>query len=218
MALYCFWTGTNFMTENRKKCLESLKNSELNVILITPENLHTFITEPLHEGYAYLSETHKADYLRTYFMHFYGGGYCDIKFLQDSWKISMEEFEKDENCWIMGYKEIGPHGCAIIKNDPKLSEILKQNWTNLIGNCAYLCKPKTPLTYEWYNKLIQKMNENLDQLKTYPSTHSAQIYSPSYPYPFMWTELLGQIFHPLLLNYKENIKYNLKPPQFTNYR
>jgi hypothetical protein len=218
MALYCFWTGNNAMTENRKKCFNSLKNSELNVILITSENFKEYEVEPLHEGYAFLSETHKADYLRTYFMHFYGGAYCDIKFLENSWKNCMQEFIEDDNCWIMGYKEIGPDGCAIIKNDPILTTILKQNWTSLIGNGAYLCKPKTPLTYEWYNKLIKKMNENLDQLKKYPSTHSTQVYSSSYPYPFMWTELLGQIFHPLLLNYKEKVRNNLKPPLFTNYK
>ena len=113
----------------------------------------------MHEGFQYLSETHKADYLRTYFMHFHGGAYCDIKKLQHSWKNCMESFLKDENCWIMGYKEIGPHGCASIKNDPEMTKRLKENWECLIGNGAYMCKPLTPLTKEWYTKLLNKMDE-----------------------------------------------------------
>jgi hypothetical protein len=151
-------------------------------------------------------------------MHFYGGAYCDIKELRSSWKSSIKEFNDDENCWIMGYKEVGPHGCANIRNNPDLSTKLKQNWECLIGNGAYLCKPKTPLTFDWYNKLLDKMNENIDNLKKFPSTHSRQVYSVAYPYPFMWTEILGQIFHPLLLNYKERVRNDLKPPLFTNYR
>jgi hypothetical protein len=34
---------------------------------------------PLHPAFKYLSYVHKSDYLRSYFMHFYGGGYADIK-------------------------------------------------------------------------------------------------------------------------------------------
>ena len=76
-TIYCFWTGNNEMSDNRIECLENLKNvSECNVLLITKYNLSNYILSdvPLHPAFQYLSETHKADYLRTYFMHFYGGG------------------------------------------------------------------------------------------------------------------------------------------------
>ena len=64
--LYCFWTGTNPMSQQRKICLHTLKNTGLNIVLITPANLSQYFTnhtDKLHDGYAYLSETHKADYL-----------------------------------------------------------------------------------------------------------------------------------------------------------
>ena len=80
--IYIFWTGDNEMSENRKKSIENLKNTcECNIILVTPLNLKSYIlsSQPLHEAYQYLSYTHKSDYLRTYFMHFIGGGYSDIK-------------------------------------------------------------------------------------------------------------------------------------------
>jgi hypothetical protein len=80
--IYVFWTGDNDMSSNRIKCLEDLKKrSEANVILVNNKNLHEYIlkSNPLHPSYGYLSETHKSDYLRTYFMHFHGGGYSDVK-------------------------------------------------------------------------------------------------------------------------------------------
>lgn len=69
------------MSQTRKNCLIALKErSQCEVVLVTPDNLNDYILpdHPLHESYKYLSFTHKADYLRTYFMHFHGG-YCDIK-------------------------------------------------------------------------------------------------------------------------------------------
>uniref|UniRef100_A0A6C0I4I0 Uncharacterized protein n=1 Tax=viral metagenome TaxID=1070528 RepID=A0A6C0I4I0_9ZZZZ len=80
--IYCFWTGDNKMSNARIECLNNLRTvSECNVLLITKDNLSNYILNdvPLHPSFNYLSETHKADYLRTYFMNFYGGGYSDIK-------------------------------------------------------------------------------------------------------------------------------------------
>jgi hypothetical protein len=54
------------------------------VKVITPVLLPFFILpdHPLHEGFEYLSGVHKSDYLRSYLMNFYGGGYSDIKHIQ----------------------------------------------------------------------------------------------------------------------------------------
>ena len=75
--VYCFWTGKNKMSQQRKDCLQNLQTTtDAMVILITPYNLPDYILPqyPLHEAYSYLSETHKADYFRSYDMNFYGGG------------------------------------------------------------------------------------------------------------------------------------------------
>jgi hypothetical protein len=96
------------MSPQRHECLEQLKEKyECNVILITTHNLNEYIKKehPLHPAYEYLSETHKADYLRTYFMNFYGGGYSDIKKTTGSWKKSFEDLRNSEY-WICGYKEL----------------------------------------------------------------------------------------------------------------
>jgi len=60
-TIFCFWTGSNPMSEQRIACLENLnKNSGGNVILVTPSNLSNFILydHSLHECYKLLSETH----------------------------------------------------------------------------------------------------------------------------------------------------------------
>ena len=50
-VIYCFWTGDNPLTENRKNGLNSLvEKSKIKVVLITPDNLGNYILPdfPLH--------------------------------------------------------------------------------------------------------------------------------------------------------------------------
>ena len=85
---YCWWTGDNELSENRKKSLETMKIAPGgNIVFIDKNNLKDYIlTEhPLHEGYQYLSPIQKGDYLKCYFMHHYGGGYSDIKQTSKPW-------------------------------------------------------------------------------------------------------------------------------------
>jgi hypothetical protein len=156
-TIYCFWTGDNEMTASRKESLENLKNiSECDVVLITKRNLNPYILEehPLHPAYQYLSETHKSDYLRTYFMNFHGGGYSDIKKTSESWKSSFELLRKSDK-WMCGYAEI-EGGVGYAPNADK--------WRELIGNGAYICKPQTPLTKEWYRRMISLLDLKLEDL------------------------------------------------------
>jgi len=227
--LYCFWTGTNEMSENRKRCLDTLKNSGLEVVLITEANLNDYIKEPLHEGYQYLSLTHKSDYLRIYFMNFYGGAYSDIKHTSDSFLPSIELIEKDPNIYGVGYKEVN-YGTAeifdysednsgepVFTKNESLSNELRANWDKLIGNGAYIFKPNTKFTNEWYSNLINEMDKRLNNLKKYPATSPTERYSEEYHYPVRWT-FVGELFHPLNYKYKDNILNTLPSPSFSDYR
>ena len=208
--IYVFWTGTNPMSGNRKRCLNNLETvSGAKVILVTPENLNEFITEPLHPAYEYLSQTHRADYLRTYFMHFYGGGYSDIKETTSSWIKSFDELNNSDK-WINGYKEI-EGGVAY--------EPVKHEWRILVGNCAYICKPQTPLTTEWYNDMITLLDNKLEKLKLYPSTHPGDCAEISRGrYPIEWNEMLGRIFHKICYKYKDQLLNTLPISIFHGYR
>ena len=211
--LYCFWTGNNKMSKDRKRCFYSLKNSGLNVILITPKNLNKYLSVPLHPAYKYLSETHKADYLRCYFMHFHGGAYSDIKYTTKSWVKSFKLLEKNKNAYANGYRE-NKNGVAKI-NDNKLYQ---DNFYKLIGNGGYIFKANTPLTRKWYIKMIEKMDSIHEKIKKYPSKSPQQVYSKEYPYPLEWSELLGNIFHPIVYEYHKNLLYTVPKYKKSAYR
>jgi len=73
---------------------------------------------------------------------------------------------------------------------------IQERFRELIGNGAYICKPKTPLTTQWYNEMIKLLDTKLEMLKKYPSTFPQDRSEVSGgKYPLGWVELLGSIFH-----------------------
>ena len=211
-TIFCFWTGNNQMSANRKSSLEQLKEvSECKVILVTPKNLDDYILQdqPLHEAYQYLSETHKADYLRTYFMHFYGGGYSDIKKTTGSWKPAFERLYQSNYYWICGYPEV---------EDGVAYAPYARYWRELIGNGAYICKPNTLLTREWYTEMMTLLDSKLEQLKLNPAKNPQDQKSATSNYPLEWNEMLGRIFHKITYKYRSHLLRELPISVFSDYR
>jgi hypothetical protein len=209
--IYQFWTGSNPLSANRHRCLDQLRRvSGCETTLITPMNLAQYILpdHPLHAAYPYLSETHKADYLRTYFMHFHGGGYCDIKETTGEWTAAFDALERNEDMWICGYTEIDG-GVAYIPH--------RHLFTDLIGNCCYICKPRTPLTKEWFTEMTELLDKKLDRLMQFPATFPQDCAEHS-DYPVEWNEMLGRIFHRITYRYKDRMLHALPPLVFWNYR
>lgn len=211
--LFCYWTGDTPMSNIRKQCFDTMNNSGLQVLLITKNNLNDLvdlIDVPLHPGYKFLSDVHKADYLRCYVAHHLGGAYSDIKYLDASWLPTIKKFNKNDNEWILGYKEI-PNGHAVTKN-AKVNIELRNNWQKLIGCGNFVTKPKTSFTHDWYASVYNLMDNIYEDLQKYPARHPFEVYTELYKYPLAWTELLGDIFHPLCLKYSKHINQSL--PQF----
>jgi hypothetical protein len=209
--IYCFWTGSNEITPNRVNCLEQLKaTTNCEVILVTKDTLPNYILpdHPLHEAYQYLSETHKADYLRTYFMNFYGGGYTDIKYTTGSWTPAFDDLHNSD-AWMNGYKE-GDSGCIAY---PPVAEY----WNELIGNGAYIAKPRTPLTEEWYSAMITFLDSRLEKLRLNPARYPRDGYSGSTNYPIAWAEMLGFIFHRVSFTYRDKLLKTVPTPIFHSY-
>lgn len=207
--IFCFWTGDNQMSENRNECIKTIEN----VTLVTKLNLNNYIlkSNPLHEAYQYLSETHKADYLRTYFMHFYGGGYSDIKMQTGSWDKCFQKIIENKEVYACGYREIGPDGVAVNE--------YKENWNDLIGNGCYIFRPYTEFTKKWYNHMVDILDKKLELLKLNPSKNPRDCIEHFYDtkYPISWSEILGSIFHPLCYEFRERLLYDLPVPLFYNY-
>ncbi len=211
--LYCFWTGENAMSDARYGAFQDLLfHSRTNVKLISVKNLEWYILPavPLHRGYQYLSETHKADYLRTYMMHFYGGGYSDMKRPGGSWSEAFCDILEDDAMMVNGYKEVGPSGLA--------HACLAFDWEKNIGNCAYICRPHSALTHFWYNAMMRFLDEVYDDLVAHPATGPQDCKEHGGGYPIEWNQMLGRIFHVCTYNYRNFLGQSVPVPDFHGYR
>lgn len=212
--IYCFWTGENKMSEKRLESYDGLrKHSKCKVMLITPENLNEYILpdHPLHEAYSFLSLTHRADYLRTYFMHFHGGGYSDVKDTRSSWKKAFQDVHNHPDIYINGYRELQSGDIAY----PPVAHM----YDKLVGNGAYIVKPNTEFTNRWYTEMISVLDTKLPFLKRMKSTPKPSEIQES-DYPIGWNEILGRIFHKVLADYidKNKILYTVPYPIISDYR
>jgi hypothetical protein len=214
-VIFIFWTGTNEMSFRRIHCINALKEQTgARIELITVDNLPQWIIEdyPLHPAYPYLSETHKCDYLRTYFMYHYGGGYSDIKIPNGSWVRAFQTMEENPDIWVNGYPEGGPDAIAHAPSS--------YLWDKLPGNCAYIIRPKTAFVKAWIERQAKVLDEKYEQLKENPSTQPDCCieYVPGTKYPLHWNELLGRIFHEEAAKITERIKLEIPVPDFNFYR
>jgi len=236
-ALYVFWTGENPISEARLRSLDSMKNTGLEVLFITPKNLHEYLpAESLHPAYAFLNLAHKADYLRCYFMKHHGGGYSDLKFNEASWLDVFDALDRHPDAWAAGYREVAPHGVAdLYISSRQLREsfaesfraqlrwrFLQMNYQKLIGTCAFIFKKDTPLVDEWWQALNQRLDSLYPALEKNPSRHPKEvpgmrIDGEKSRYPVPWTHLLGDILHPLAYKYHDRLIYDLPSPGFSNY-
>lgn len=218
--LFCFWTGAEAMSPNRLRALDSLQNTNLDVVIVNENNLSSWIAEhaPIHHAFKYLSSVHKADYLRCYFMHNYGGAYCDIKFIQDSWLSAYQDLN-NSNCYINGYREVNFLQTA--KGRGLLKDIwLSLNFFRVIGNGAFICEPNTIFTEQWIRRVHEILDYKYELLKLNPANEARDFYNKlihenlKSSYPLRWAELCGEIFHPLCLKHSNKILKTLPTPNF----
>lgn len=227
--IYCFWMNKSEMNQIRKDNLKLISQvSKIKVQLIDLNNLNDYIIKdyPLHEGFKYLSAVHKSDYLRSYFMHFYGGGYCDIKKIHDNWTFYFDSLDLDENLYGVGYRPfIDCQGLP----DINFKRFFNKDKSKIIGCSAFIFKKQTQLTLDWYLSINSKMDAVLENLKKYPAQYNRDQATPNgtlanihetneryfrdnYFYPIHWEELHGNIFYPLTFKYSKNILKIMRAP------
>lgn len=77
-VVWCAWTGNNPMPAHLQLCVQTIqRNCGLEVILVSPDNMLQYVPDP-HPAYQYLHLAHRADYLRCYLLHTYGGIWLDV--------------------------------------------------------------------------------------------------------------------------------------------
>lgn len=210
-VVFMVWTGRNEMTANRKNCIQTfMAQSCVKLVLLTEETIphYTIPAFPFHEGYPYLSEVHKSDYLRTYLMHFLGGGYSDIKHTTGSWAPAFNDMLAAPNRYINGYPEI-PTGVAW----PPYAE----HWRYYVGNGCYICRPHTALSTAWFSAMTALLDGRLEALRQHPARHPYDKKESS-PYPIEWNEMLGRIFHRVLWDYRDRVLKTVPICIFYDYR
>ena len=176
---------------------------------------------PIHPLFFKLSAVHQSDYLRCYLLHVHGGGYSDLKWTSRSWVPFFEAVEKS-SCLGAGYTEIGPHGVAPVGG--RLEKILRKDYAKLIGCGAMIFKPRTEFTERWFLKLTATIDRKASELSRNPAQSPRDRPGVRYAtgelsrYPIRWTELMGNIFHPLIHIYQHRILHLDMAPSFENYK
>lgn len=236
--LFTFWTGDNPLPAAREQSLQSLESSGLEVRFVTATNLGDYIAKgDRHPAFQHLNLAHRADYLRAYFMHYYGGGYCDIKPLMASWLPTFRRVEEDSALIGAGYREIHRHGIANVHQSAELLEKprrtilhewvrwrwLQVNYRRIIGNGAFIMKPRSELTTLWWEEVNVRLDSLEPLLRQHPASEPKERMKERYGgkvsnYPVPWSYLLGDILQPLALQFSRRLLRTLPPPNFDNYQ
>jgi hypothetical protein len=203
------------MSKYRFEAFKSLtENIGVPVILISSNNYSSFIkkTHPIHKSFELLSGNHKSDYIRAYFLHYYGGGYHDIKHREESWHDCWDNWLFDDNIWIFGRRENNRRAIGYPPNNVHI----RNHYDKLVTMGWVICKPNTKYTSNLLNKIEDVLDKKYDELVAHPGYNSAGYYNENpfqiaeeNNYPLRWLEIMGEISHPLMLKFTENIKYGL---------
>jgi hypothetical protein len=225
-VVYIVWFGKN-ISNNRLKALNSLVDSlKVPYILITEDNYMNFSVKetPIHKNFHHLSGNHKSDYLRAYLLNFYGGGYHDIKYRDISWENEWKTF-KDDNIWMKSCKEIKKSHIGYDVDRPETKKV--QNYYSQLGSmCWVISRKETPYTIELLQKIEEKLDLHDKKLNLYPSEKNGGYYADrpfsklkkEDKYPLRWLELMGEHFHLLMYEYKDNIDLTLPRPNMKGYK
>jgi hypothetical protein len=222
-TIFCFWTGSNVMSPQRINALWTIFNhTHCPVAFINHDSYKNWQVKgsAFHPAFPYLSETHKSDYLRCYFMHHFGGGYTDIKLTHKSWP-PLFKLLRDSSALVLGYQEV-PNGVPHVTGP--LGDEIRLHHKEIIGMGAFIFRKKSPLTSKWFELTHSVLDKKLEELKLNPAKHPQDQYGvlfdnkyPS-PYPLRWAELLGEVFHPLIYQYKKELIQADIAPIFHSYR
>lgn len=209
--IWCAWTGDNELSENRRRGLASIHESNLDaeVILVTPDNLADYVLPeyPLHPIYEHLSLVHRSDYVRCYLMHHYGGAYTDIKRQRGSMTEAIDLLNADPEAWVVAGPIAAMPG-LVGHRETRLEREARHNFPILPCGGAFAVRAHTPLTTEWYAELHRRCDYYFEPASRnpggvwglwHPNVHNTR-------YPIHWNELQANIFEPLCLKYNDHIR------------
>lgn len=204
--LFLLWTGHNEISPNRRAGIASIReaNRDLEVVLVTPENLPEWLIpgQPLHPAYAHLSLVHRSDYLRAYLLHHHGGAYADIKPMTGGFGPAIDLLGTDPDAWVVGYREISSD--LVGGRDARLGPELRHRYRSIAGAGAFATRPGTPLTGEWLREVERRLAYYAEELAEHPGDAVGS--NPGYP--IQWIELGADILYPLEIKHLSHLRYD----------
>jgi hypothetical protein len=216
--VYCYWGGGK-MSATRKKCFEAMKRTlGVPVVLVTDENIGSFFTtvHPLHPGYWFLKPVHRSDYIRSYFMNFYGGGYADIKMPTKSWVQAFDDLDAaGANMYGNGSREGHAKHLGYWEGmTPALKTVVAKKHKQFLSNCNFVFRPHTPYTEAWYTAVQAKMDKHYAALKRNYEAALTPKPNAGAIYPLRYVELQGEVFHRVMHNFLGHFLYTLPALNF----
>ena len=216
-VVWAFWMDLPTMSSTRRAAFDNMvDNLGVPVRLITLSNVSHYNVswDPIHPAISepYLSDIHKGDYLRAYFMRHYGGGYHDIKWDSNDWSAAFDAFD-DPNVWVVGTYELGEKGVAC---DPKTANAIgtdcgqvRAQWMRLASNVLYIMRPSTPFAITWLRIINERLDAHQEKLRQHPAPMPRCCKNGENGYPLRWAELHGEQFHPLQTLYIQHVRIGL---------
>ncbi|MEH6564954.1 MAG: capsular polysaccharide synthesis protein [Halopseudomonas sp.] len=212
-VVWCFW-WQGAMNENRLQSLEMMrKNLGVPVVLVGADNIGEYLVEgaPLHPAFSYLSDVHKSDYIRIYFLHHYGGGWHDIKPTGTSYFDAWDVFA-DPDVYFLGKPEIEGGAAQVYDSQ---GNYMPSVWKDLVATNRWVGRAYTPMSYSLYESINAVLDAHLNKLSKYPArkaySHVNDKYNSKWyrkllgsQYPLQWT-LFGDVFHPLNYKFRNNV-------------
>lgn len=232
IRVFAVWIGGD-MPSVRMQSLETFGRIGYPIELVEEQDVAKWLVagHPLHRSWHHLSAIHKADYLRAYLMHHHGGGYSDIKPVLEPWSRAFSTFA-DSRVWAAGYREwrwgVATAGLESNRRWSPLEwrwwrwRVLQLSSARLIGNGAYIMRPRTPLTTRWISTVEQRLDGLADALAANPARLPKEVAGMMYQdftsrYPVPWAHLHGDILHPLCFRYQRHLVRALPRPCLENY-
>jgi hypothetical protein len=153
-------------------------------------------------------------------MHHFGGGYTDIKPTSACWAPFFSSIRATDAV-ALGYRECQPEDIAPIGG--ALETEMRLNYASVMGNCAYIFRPRSEFTEFWLAETHKLLDKKATELFRHPAKHPQDFFGANLggetfsKYPLGWTEVLGNIFHPLIYQYRERIIFANINPAFRKY-
>lgn len=223
--IFSGWMGPGPMSPQREQALLSMvRNNGCANMHITRDTIRNWAHPqlPIHPLFIHLSAVHQCDYLRCYLLHVHGGGYADVKHTSKNWLPYFYLLEQNPQAFGLGYTEVGPQGVARVGGE--LEAEMKANHTKLVGLCAMIFRPQTEFTTAWMAQIHQLLDTHAEALQKHPARHPQDRLGGQFTdgsvseYPFAWTGVGGDIFHPLVYRHSERILHGDIAPSFEGYR